>query len=149
MSVVVVGILALAALAYVASALGKPDRTAPGRGGLGRTAEQRGGLGRTAEQRGGLGRTAEETRPDPAEVELERQARAALVAIVDLENERDVGKLTSEDFEALVGTYEHEALAALRGLDDVRSGGEADAVERDIAAVRARLRTRPPGSEPR
>jgi hypothetical protein len=121
MSIVVVGILALAALAYVAAALDRPQGAASGLTGA-------------------------------AEVELERRARAALVAIVDLENERDVGKLTAQDFDDLVGTYEDEALTALRALDDVRSAGASDAVERDIAAVRARLRTRPPGagsSEPR
>jgi hypothetical protein len=114
MSVVVVGILALVALAYVAGALLEPGPPAPAPAG-------------------------------PAEVELERRARAALVAIVDLENERDTGKLRAGDFDALVGTYEDEALAALRDLDDVRSGAGVDAVEREIAAVRARLRSRPGG----
>ena len=118
MSVVVVGILALAALAYVAGALRSPGPPAP-------------------------------APADHAEVELERRARAALVAIVDLENERDTGKLRAGDFDALVGTYEDEALEALRDLDEVRSAAGVDAVEREIAAVRARLRSRPSRSAAR
>jgi hypothetical protein len=118
MAVVVVGILALAALAYVAGGLRSPGPPASAPAG-------------------------------PAEVELERRARAALVAIVDLENERDTGKLRAGDFDALVGTYEDEALEALRDLDEVRSAAGVDAVEREIAAVRARLRSRPSRSAAR
>ena len=89
-----------------------------------------------------LASPAEEA-PAPADgrrADLERRARAALVAIVDLEDERDAGKLTHGDFEALVGTHEQEALAALDALDELEGVGPDDPVEREIAAVKARLR---------
>jgi hypothetical protein len=81
--------------------------------------------------------------PAPADgrhADLERRAHAALVAIIDLEDERDAGKLTTEDFEALVGAYEKDALAALDALDELGRAGPDDPVEREIAAVKARLR---------
>ncbi|HWC15205.1 MAG TPA: hypothetical protein VG929_11535 [Actinomycetota bacterium] len=69
--------------------------------------------------------------------ELEARKHAALLAILDLEAERDVGKLTDEDLKDLRASYESEALAALAELD---AAGEApDALEREIAAVRRRL----------
>jgi hypothetical protein len=85
-------------------------------------------------------------RPTPADApgaDLETRIRAALAAIVDLENEVAVGKLTEPDFAALAGRYESEALAALRALDAARArppeAAADDRLEREIAAVRARL----------
>jgi hypothetical protein len=81
--------------------------------------------------------------PPPADgrrADLDRRAHAALVAIIDLEDERDTGKLTMKDFEALVGAYEQDALAALEALDELDGAGPDDPLEREIAAVKARLR---------
>ena len=73
--------------------------------------------------------------------ELEERKHTALVAILDLEAERDVGKLTEEDLAHLRTTYEAEALTALAELD---AGDETqDALEREIAAARRRLQQRP------
>ena len=79
--------------------------------------------------------------PDGSATEAEAagRKRAALTAILDLENERDVGKLSLADFEALRAEYEAQALAALAELDALESTGGDDAVEAEIAAVRARL----------
>lgn len=71
-------------------------------------------------------------------LEATRKKRAALGAIVDLEAERDMGKLTDADFDALRREYEAEALEALR-LVDALGGREDDELEREIAGVRARL----------
>ncbi|MGH2730209.1 MAG: hypothetical protein ACRDJI_06310 [Actinomycetota bacterium] len=71
--------------------------------------------------------------------EVAGRKRAALTAILDLETERDVGKLSLADFEALRAEYEAQALAALAELDALESRSGDDAVEAEIAAVRARL----------
>lgn len=106
--------------------------------------------------------------------EAEADKRSALVAIVDIENEHAVGKLSRPDFDALKSEYEARALEALRRAEALReeqpvpaSGGQAgqrssrrsreaqwlddDELELEIAAIRERLRcpscgaARPPG----
>jgi hypothetical protein len=77
-----------------------------------------------------------------AERELDAVKRTALAAIVDLEADRSVGKLSEEDFDVLRAQYEAEALRALTELDALRAeAGEPDdgALEAEIAAVRTRL----------
>ena len=74
---------------------------------------------------------------------LARRRDSALAAIVDLENERALGKLAPEDFEALALVYEREALGALRDLDRLagaRADPGDDPIEREVAAAKARLR---------
>jgi hypothetical protein len=73
--------------------------------------------------------------------------RAALVAIVDMENEHTAGKLSDSDLAALRARYETEALEALRDLDSLSSSDD-DALEAEIAEMRARL-TCPHCGEPR
>jgi rubrerythrin len=51
--------------------------------------------------------------------ELEAKKEVALTAIIDLESERDVGKLSEEDLIELRSFYEAEALDALHRLDSV------------------------------
>ena len=65
----------------------------------------------------------------------------ALAAIVDLEEERALGKLATPDFEALKANYEAEALAALRELTaaSVTSAPSDEALEAEIAELRAAL----------
>ncbi|MDQ3785041.1 MAG: hypothetical protein M3360_09225 [Actinomycetota bacterium] len=93
--------------------------------------------------------------PDPrgqAEADAEDKKNSALGALVDLEDEREVGKLSTADFEMLRREYEAEALAALHELDDIHFTYRTDeALEAEIAAVRAGLEcpscggARPPG----
>ncbi|MGH2807244.1 MAG: hypothetical protein ACRDKT_08210 [Actinomycetota bacterium] len=85
-------------------------------------------LSRGARPFAGIGTT-------PAEEAEERKA-AALAGIVDLEQEFEIGKLSREDFETLRAGYERDAVAALRELD---AASTEDALEREIAAARARL----------
>ena len=95
--------------------------------------------------------------------EAEADKRSALVAIVDIENEHAVGKLSRPDLDALKAEYEARALEALRRAEALReeqplsaSGGQADQrssrrsrqeewldddeLELEIAAIRERLR---------
>ncbi|MGH2698440.1 MAG: hypothetical protein ACRDJL_04480 [Actinomycetota bacterium] len=81
--------------------------------------------------------------PPPAQEldEANARKRAALLAIVDLENERATGKLSQTDFTVLRLEYEAQALAALREADALRDSTlDDDELETEIAAVRERLR---------
>jgi hypothetical protein len=80
-------------------------------------------------------------RPDSSllAAEASSRKRAALTAILDLETEREIGKLSSADFDALRGEYEAQALAALAELDSLEAASGDDAIEEEIAAVRERL----------
>jgi hypothetical protein len=104
MSVLVIALLGVAALAYVAAAFRD-------------------------------GRTT--TDLSEREAELIRRKDAALAAIVDLEDERALGKLSAEDFEALVSHYETDAVEVLARLEQQAS---RDPLEDAIAAARERLR---------
>ncbi|MDQ3982662.1 MAG: hypothetical protein M3271_08290 [Actinomycetota bacterium] len=76
------------------------------------------------------------------EGELDARKLSALTAIVDLEADRSVGKLSQEDFEILRAQYEAEALRALVELDDLRSRADEPrdpSLEDEIAEMRARL----------
>lgn len=77
-----------------------------------------------------------------AEGELDARKTSALSAIVDLENERLVGKLSDEDFDVLRAQYEGEALQALTELDALRARSDAPddaSLEAEIAEMRRRL----------
>jgi hypothetical protein len=50
--------------------------------------------------------------------ELEREKRALLIAIKELEFDHALGKLTASDFAALSGRYRARAVAVLRQLDE-------------------------------
>lgn len=87
-----------------------------------------------------------------AEAHAEDKKNSAFTALVDIEDEREVGKLCAADFEVLRREYEAEALAALHELDDIHFTLRSDeALEAEIAAVRAGLEcpscggARPPG----
>lgn len=71
--------------------------------------------------------------------ELEETKTVALTAILDLEDERDMGKLTDEDLAELRSVYEAQALAALQQMDEVSGSDGSDPLEREIARVRERL----------
>ena len=76
---------------------------------------------------------------DGATSEAEARKVAALTAILDLESERDVGKMSEADLVELRSTYEHNALAALAELDAAEALSGADPLEHEIAALRRRI----------
>ena len=89
---------------------------------------------------------------DILEAEAGAKRDAALGALVDIQEEHQIGKLSAADFEVLRRQYEAEALAALEEIDSIRlSDPVDDALEAEIAAVRAELacpecgRARSPG----
>lgn len=86
-------------------------------------------------------RAAGTTEPSAELDELEGKKRSALTAILDIEGERDAGKLSNEDFAILRAEYETEAMTALLELDALRgrTGAADDALESEIAAVRRQL----------
>jgi hypothetical protein len=86
--------------------------------------------------RRGVGRDVD---PDSRVEEAVAQKEAALTAIVDIENERELGKLSDADFEVLRAEYEREALAALRALEAAEIADEDDRLEAEIAALKAQL----------
>lgn len=70
---------------------------------------------------------------------IERKA-TALTAILDLEEEAGVGKLTQGELETLRAEYEREALLALEQLDRIAATPPADdPLEAEIAAMKERL----------
>lgn len=87
---------------------------------------------------GPLRRAETDEHIDPA-TEIEERKYAALTAILDLESERDVGKLSEIDFNELRSTYELEAIDALHELDGLERTGGRDPLEDEILAVRERL----------
>jgi hypothetical protein len=78
---------------------------------------------------------------DSASEHIEAVARkdAAMVAIVDLENEHELGKLSDADFMTLRAEYEREALTALRTLESVQVDETDERLEAEIAAMKERL----------
>jgi hypothetical protein len=75
-----------------------------------------------------------------AGAELVERKNAALIAILDLESERDAGKLSEADLEDLRRGYETEALDAIAALDSAGLDERTDELESEIARVRARLK---------
>jgi hypothetical protein len=73
-----------------------------------------------------------------ARSEAESNKRAALAALLDLEDELRLGKISEDDFAVLHADYEAEALVALRELDLIDASA-SDPMEADIAAARERL----------
>ena len=78
---------------------------------------------------------------DPAALRASQDRKeSALTAILDVEEEAQVGKLTAEELEKLRYEYEREALAALEQLDRMTATTASDdSLEREIAAMRERL----------
>lgn len=62
--------------------------------------------------------------------------RAALDALVEIEEELEIGKLSLDDFELLRSEYEREALRALKELDALAGG---DSLEEEIATMRRQM----------
>ena len=75
----------------------------------------------------------------PHEEATERKG-SALTAILDLEEEAQVGKLTQAELETLRAEYELEALRALEELDQMTgSSGGDDPLEAEVEAMKKRL----------
>jgi hypothetical protein len=70
--------------------------------------------------------------------EAAQRKQAALRAIVDVEEEHEIGKLSREEYESLRSAYEAEAAVAMTELDAL-SGPEDDALEAEIAEMRERM----------
>jgi hypothetical protein len=71
--------------------------------------------------------------------EAVQRKRAALRAIVDVEEEHEIGKLSREEFESLRSAYEAEAAGAMTELDALSGAPEDDALEAEIAEMRERM----------
>ncbi len=86
-------------------------------------------------------RRADDLPVDASPVEQARERKdLALNAIIDLEEEAEVGKLTPRELEILRQEYEREALAALHQLDRIAATSPADdPLEQEIAAMRKEL----------
>jgi len=100
-----------------------------------------------------VGRQRKTVTEVPSESEAEEQKRVALTGILDLEEERDAGKLSDGEFKELRQRYERDALAALDELENTAPERIDDRLEREIAAAREKLRCdtcgAPRGSAPR
>jgi rubrerythrin len=68
--------------------------------------------------------------------EAGERKRAALVAILDMEEEKAVGKLSDGDFKVLRSQYEAEAIAALKELDAVRIENSDAELEEEILRIK-------------
>lgn len=79
-----------------------------------------------------------EDAPSPVDEAREKKT-AALAGIVDLEQERDAGKMTTEDFHSLRVEYERDAVEALNELDELGTDPVDDELEREIADARQKL----------
>lgn len=73
--------------------------------------------------------------------DAEGKKRAALTGILDLEEERDSGKLSPEEFESLRLRYERDAIGALREADATSEPTDIESrLEDEIARARSQLR---------
>ena len=73
--------------------------------------------------------------------EAQSDKRAKLGALLELEEERFAGKMSTADFELLRRQYEAEAVEALKHLDSVADKGmDDDELEAEIARVKSSLR---------
>lgn len=87
-----------------------------------------------------IGRWHRDLYESSSETEAEEKKRVALIGILDLEEERDGGKLSEVEFIDLRARYERDALAALQELDKIAPAATAEErLEREIAAARAKL----------
>ena len=83
--------------------------------------------------------TITETSDEVADADADK--RVKLGALVELEEDREAGKLSEADFETLRRQYESEAIAALQRLDSLTGGvEESDDLEAEIARVKSTLR---------
>lgn len=88
-----------------------------------------------------IGRTRRTVEEAITETGAEEKKRVALTGILDLEEERDGGKLSETEFVDLRARYERDAVEALNELDTAPRGSIVeDRLEQEIAAARDKLR---------
>ena len=94
-----------------------------------------------------IGRSEKTLGEAEPENEAEERKRVALGGIIDLEEERDAGKLSDPEFVQLRSRYERDAVLALKELDDDSLTPDLEArLEREIAGARDKLRCRTCGA---
>jgi hypothetical protein len=72
--------------------------------------------------------------------DAEEKKRAALTALIDIEEERSIGKMSDPDFDSLRAEYEAEALEALIELDGLDAAPQEDReLETEISALKAKM----------
>lgn len=72
--------------------------------------------------------------------DAEEKKRAALTALIDIEEERSIGKMSQTDFDALRAEYEAEALEALIELDGLEATPDVDQeLEVEISALKTKM----------
>ncbi|MDQ3985177.1 MAG: hypothetical protein M3280_01580 [Actinomycetota bacterium] len=76
---------------------------------------------------------------DAAVREARSRTEIALGALLDLEEERESGRLNESDYEPLRHRYEAEAVVALRKADSLQ-GTPEDEIEDEIERIKQRLR---------
>jgi hypothetical protein len=77
---------------------------------------------------------------DQQRLDLEARKTSALAAIIDLEDEVAVGKLSTTDFAHLKAQYESEAATVMSEIAHSETTlGDDDDLEREIAELRSRL----------
>ncbi|MGH7779943.1 MAG: zinc-ribbon domain-containing protein [Candidatus Binataceae bacterium] len=84
-------------------------------------------------------------RPDEVEAEqLEHERGLAVQALRDLEFDREMGKLSDADYEALRVTLENRALAAMKSIETLQDKVESARVAGAAAAAKPPLRAEAP-----
>ena len=88
-----------------------------------------------------IGRGRRQLEDEDTHSEADEKKRVALSGILDLEEERDGGKLSEAEFRVLRLNYERDAVAALKELDaQAPSSVVEDRLEREIALAREKMR---------
>jgi hypothetical protein len=82
---------------------------------------------------------AEWWRPVGAHDELEREKRALLKAIKEIDFDRQTGKMSDADAQALTRVYRARAIEVIKAIDELAAGGAATTRERIDREIKARL----------
>jgi hypothetical protein len=82
---------------------------------------------------------AEWWKPVGARDELEREKRALLKAIKEIDFDRQTGKMSDADAQALTKVYRARAIEVIKAIDDLDAGGAATTREQIEREVKARL----------
>ena len=84
---------------------------------------------------------AESSAPSRTLEEARSRKRAALGALLELDEDAEMGKISATELESLRARYEAEAIEALVQLDKAESGRDTDDdLESEIEALRERMR---------
>ena len=86
-----------------------------------------------------IGRGRSELLEPTGSSDAEDRKRVALAGILELEEERDGGKLSEDEFRTLRLRYEQDAVDALKELDAESSSSHEAQLEQEIAAARRKI----------